>query len=91
MVLTTPKWSFAFSKQADKDFSKIAKTDQQKIVSYLEKHVGQNPRSVGKSLRGDLKQFWRYRVGSYRILCRLEDHQLVVLVVGVGHRKDVYE
>jgi mRNA interferase RelE/StbE len=47
-------------------------------------------RSLGKALRGPLGEFWRYRVGEYRIICELLDQQLRVLVVRVGGRKDIY-
>lgn len=53
--------------------------------------AAQNPRSTGKALQGaEFGEFWRYRVGDYRIICRLEDHRLVVLVVAVAHRRDAY-
>ncbi len=48
------------------------------------------PRAIGGPLKGELRDFWRYRVGDYRILAKLEDEQLLVLVVKVGHRSDVY-
>jgi mRNA interferase RelE/StbE len=49
-----------------------------------------HPRRLGKPLTGTLGDLWSYRVGDYRILCRIEDEILVVLVVGIGHRWDVY-
>jgi mRNA interferase RelE/StbE len=47
--------------------------------------------AFGKALRGDLKGFWRYRVKDYRILCRIEEHRVVVIVIAVGHRSSIYE
>ena len=49
-----------------------------------------DPTAFGKALRGDRKGFWRYRVKDYRILCRLENHRVVVVVIAVGHRSTVY-
>jgi mRNA interferase RelE/StbE len=49
-----------------------------------------DPRQAGSALLGDLSGYWRYRVGDYRVLCRIVDHELLVLVVEVGHRSDVY-
>lgn len=49
-----------------------------------------DPRSRGKALTGDMAGFWRYRVGDYRVICSIEDGALIVLVVDVGHRKDIY-
>ncbi|NLK46140.1 MAG: type II toxin-antitoxin system RelE/ParE family toxin [Treponema sp.] len=50
-----------------------------------------NPRAEGKALQGNYSGFWRYRVGDYRILCRIADEKLTVFVVKVAHRKDVYK
>jgi mRNA interferase RelE/StbE len=50
----------------------------------------EDARSLGKALRGPLGEFWRYRVGDYRIVCDLQDEKLRVLVVRIGNRKDVY-
>lgn len=51
----------------------------------------EHPRSIGEALKGqDLGKFWRYRVGDYRVICDIEDDRLVVLVVKVGHRREIY-
>ena len=65
---------------------------QKRIVIFMRERVegGSDPRSIGKPLRGEKAELWRYRVGDYRIVCRIEDAFLVVVVVRVGHRKDVY-
>ena len=49
-----------------------------------------NPRKSGRALKGDLGLFWRYRVGDYRIICQIEDETIMILVLSVGHRKEVY-
>jgi mRNA interferase RelE/StbE len=51
----------------------------------------ENPRSIGTALHGQrLGEFWKYRVGDYRLIARIEDDRLVILVIKVGHRRDVY-
>ena len=50
-----------------------------------------DPRQSGKSLKGELGEFWRFRVGDYRILCEIRDTELVILAAMIGHRRDVYE
>ena len=50
-----------------------------------------DPREIGKALSGDYSGLWRYRVGDYRIVCELKDKVFRVLVVRVGHRKDIYD
>lgn len=50
-----------------------------------------NPRSIGDALTGpDFGQYWRYRVGDYRIICEIQDKKVVVLVLRIGHRREVY-
>lgn len=49
-----------------------------------------NPRQFGKPLRGDMGEFWSYRVGEYRIVALIEDKTLVIVVISVGHRRDIY-
>ncbi len=49
-----------------------------------------NPRSTGKALQGNLSGYWRYRVGDYRVICQIHDAKLIILVIDLGHRKDVY-
>ena len=63
------------------------------ILRYLRQRIAtaENPRRFGHALTGDLKGLWRYRVGDYRIVASIEDAQFVVLVVTVGHRREVYE
>lgn len=58
----------------------------------MQGHVGllEDPRSVGRPLLGELTGFWRYRVGDYRVICDVRDEALIVLVVDVGHRREIY-
>ncbi|MDT0189149.1 type II toxin-antitoxin system RelE family toxin [Rothia terrae] len=51
----------------------------------------EDPRTVGKALTGELRGFWRYRIGDYRVICELIDDALIILAVEVGHRRDIYE
>jgi mRNA interferase RelE/StbE len=62
------------------------------LIDYLEQRViaRGNPRQFGKLLHGDKGEFWSYRVGDYRIISLIEDKKLVVVVVSVGHRRNVY-
>jgi mRNA interferase RelE/StbE len=52
--------------------------------------TAKDPRTLGKTLKGDKGELWRYRIGDYRAICRIEDERLVVLVLEVGHRKEIY-
>lgn len=80
-----------FSKKAIKQFSKLDQITQKLILNGLEKIEQSNdPRLHGKVLKGQLKTFWRYRVGKYRIITFIEDEKLIITVIEVGHRKDIY-
>jgi mRNA interferase RelE/StbE len=86
-------WTVEFSDEAERDFSKLDKPIQRRIYRYLNERIAQadDVRDYGKSLQHELSGLWRYRVGDYRILCRIEDQRLTVLVVEIGHRSNVYE
>ena len=85
-------WRVEVSKSAAKELKKIGKSNSLKVVSYLrEIEKLDNPRLRGKELKGNLRSFWRYRVGDYRVICEIKDGELVVLALRVGHRKNVYD
>ncbi|MGK7948767.1 MAG: type II toxin-antitoxin system RelE/ParE family toxin [Xenococcaceae cyanobacterium] len=85
-------WKIEWDSKALKEAKKLDRDARKKIVDYLEKRVlaSQNPYQFGKPLKGNKAGIWRYRVGNYRILCQIEDKALIVLVIAVGHRKDIY-
>lgn len=72
---------------------KLGTQAQRDIISYLDERTSGegDARRFGKGLKADLAGLWRYRVGDYRILCQIRNRKLLVLVVAVGHRRDVYE
>lgn len=86
-------WSIEWDDRARKELRKLDSSVQKEILSYLRIRIAgsENPRLFGQSLTGNKSGLWRYRVGNYRIICRIEDGTLVVFVIGVGHRKEVYE
>lgn len=86
-------WIYKFDERALKDLKKLDRQAQQDIIAYLDERIAGrlDPRRFGKGLRADLAGLWRYRVGAYRIICQIQDRELVVLVVSVGHRKNVYD
>lgn len=51
----------------------------------------EDPRRFGKALKGDNKGLWRYRIGSYRVICEIRDNELIVLAIDIGYRKNIYE
>lgn len=86
-------WTIEISDTAKQQLSKLDKPLSQRILKFLSQRLGKlhDPHSIGKTLHGSrLGEFWRYRVGDYRIICKIEDDYLVVLVLRIGHRREVY-
>ena len=92
-------WTVEYSERADDQLQRLDRNTSQRITDYMDR-VGllDDPRQRGRALRGsappegraDWAGHWRYRVGDYRIICRIEDAVLRVLVVQVGRRDQVY-
>lgn len=86
-------WTIEFDPRVEKELKKLGKAEAKRILDYLRDRVAvaDDPRQLGKSLKGELTEYWRYRVGDYRVICELQDQRLVVLALRIGHRKDVYK
>ena len=86
-------WRVEFDSDAARDLRKLGAVAQGSILRYLRQRIAtaENPRRFGKPLTGDLKGLWRYRVGDYRIVAEIEDDRFVVLIVILGHRREVYD
>jgi mRNA interferase RelE/StbE len=85
-------WIYRFDERALKELKKLGHSAQKDIVTYLDERVAgtEDPRRFGKGLKAELAGLWRYRIGDYRVLCQIKDRELLVLVVAVGHRKNIY-
>lgn len=82
-----------YSKKAQKQIRKLDKQTQRLLFSWIDKNLEgtNNPRLHGKGLTGDRANEWRYRVGDYRLICDIQDNQMVILALEVGHRRDIYK
>lgn len=85
-------WTVRYLASARKGVRKIASQDRRRIRQFLEQRLLQqtDPRDLGKALRGEYAQLWRYRVGNYRVICEIRDVELIVLVIRIAHRKNIY-
>ena len=90
--MSAATWRVEFDAAAAHELRRLGHQPQRLILTYLRTRIAtaEDPRRFGRPLTGDLKGLWRYRVGDYRIVARIEAHRLVVLVVTVGHRREVY-
>ena len=85
-------WTIEITRSAEKQIKKLDRTAQSAILRFLRERLqpAENPRQWGKPLHGEKGGLWRYRVGDYRLICDIQDEKITILVVRVGHRKDVY-
>lgn len=87
-------WKIEVDPAADRELSKLDRQAAKRILNFLHKRIApiDDPRSIGEALKGSqLGEFWKYRVGAYRVIVRIEDTVLLVLVLRIGHRKSVYK
>lgn len=86
-------WRIEFEDSARRELAKLDKSAAKRITSFLRERLSplDNPRSLGEALRGPkLGAFWKYRVGDYRVIARIDDGAIRILVLQVGHRREVY-
>ncbi|WP_299326484.1 type II toxin-antitoxin system RelE/ParE family toxin [uncultured Helicobacter sp.] len=83
---------FVYSKKAQKQFEKLDTITQKRIKNLTQELESlENPRSKGEALVGNLGGLWRYRVGDYRIICEINDNELLIYAIHIAHRKEVYQ
>ncbi|TLG77518.1 type II toxin-antitoxin system RelE family toxin [Culicoidibacter larvae] len=82
-----------FTKTAIKELKKLDKPQQALLMAWIKKNLQncENPRISGKALKGNKSAYWRYRIGSYRIITELVDERLLIIIINIGHRKDIYK
>jgi mRNA interferase RelE/StbE len=86
-------WKIELSESAERQIKKLDRQHSKRILKFLRDRVAHldDPRSLGKALQGpEFGELWRYRVGDFRIICKIEDGRLVVLVIRVGHPNEIY-
>lgn len=86
-------WTINISDIAEKQIKKLDKSTQKRILDYLNDRLEgcKNPHHFGEPLKGNKSGLWRYRVGDYRIICEIQEEKITVLVLAVGHRREVYK
>jgi mRNA interferase RelE/StbE len=86
-------WTIEFDPDARRELEKLDKAVSGRILKFLRERVAalDDPRRIGERLHGPLRQYWKYRVGDYRLICSLKDDKLVVLVLRIGHRREIYK
>jgi len=86
-------WQIEFDESAKKELAKLDRQVARRLIDFLKNRVLnlRDPRSVGQALRGStLGEFWKYRVGDFRIIASIQDDRMIVFVLRVGNRSDIY-
>ena len=86
-------WQIEFDESAKKELAKLDRQVARRLIDFLKNRVLnlRDPRSVGQALRGStLGEFWKYRVGDFRIIASIQDDRMIVLVLRLGNRSDIY-
>lgn len=84
-------WKIEFAESAAKTLGKLDKPVAKRIIKFLKERIIEDPKMIGDALKGNWAPMWRYRVGDYRIICDINEETVMVTVVKIGHRRDVYK
>ncbi|WP_454751496.1 type II toxin-antitoxin system RelE family toxin [Cupriavidus necator] len=86
-------WRIEITQTAEKQLAKLDRPVARRIVTFLRERVAASadPRSLGEALKGsELGEYWKYRVGDWRLICQIEDARITVVVLRLGNRRNVY-
>ena len=86
-------WTIKFTASAQRQLKRLDRAIALRVLDYLDDRVAplNNPRVLAKKLTGPTRGvYWRYRVGAVRVICDFQDEQLLILVIEIGHRREVY-
>lgn len=87
-------WKIEFERAAEKELRKLPRNVQIRIIRFLLERVAtlENPRVLGEALKGPtFGEFWKFRVGDYRLITSIQDERVTILVVRVGNRREIYK
>lgn len=85
-------WTIDYTQTARKQLKKLDKPVAKRVLDYMDDRVAkhEDPRALGKALTGVLGTLWRYRIGDFRAICQIQDGAARILVLQIGHRREVY-
>lgn len=86
-------WTLRFTETALKQLKKLDRQTSDLITRALDEKIAKSPdpHLFGKALTGEFKGYWRYRIGDYRVICELREKELIILVIALGHRREIYK
>jgi mRNA interferase RelE/StbE len=85
-------WKIDYTQTARRELKKLEKPVARRILDFMDGRIAklEDPRTLGKALSGPLGTLWRYRIGDYRLICEIQHQAVTVLVIRIGHRREVY-
>jgi mRNA interferase RelE/StbE len=86
-------WRVEFERAAARELDKLGPQSAERILRFLRDRIAplDDARSLGQALKGDrFGEFWGYRIGDYRVIARIDDAAMLILVLRIGHRREVY-
>ena len=83
-------YKVAYLNSVEEDLKKLDKTTVRKILNRIETYLAQDPKELGKPLKGEFQGYWRYRWGDYRVIYKISEREILILVLRISNRKDVY-
>ena len=83
-------YKVSYLDSVENDFKKLDRPTQKRIINKIENHLAKDPQHLGKVLTGQFKGFWRYRVGDFRIIYKIAESEILIIVSRIGHRKNIY-
>ena len=86
-------WKIEFDTKARDEFLRLDTSVKKRIIKFIDTRLlkSANPRKFGSPLKGHLSELWKYRVGDCRLVCKIEDNFLTILLVSIGHRSEIYK
>jgi mRNA interferase RelE/StbE len=83
-------YKVAYLNSVEEDLKKLDKTTVRKILNRIETYLACDPKELGKPLKGEFQGYWRYRWGDYRVIYKISEREILILVLHISNRKDVY-
>lgn len=83
-------YKVAYLDSVEEDLKRLDKTTAKKILNRIENYLAKDPKSLGRQLKGDFQGYWRYRWGDYRVIYKISEREILIIVLRISHRKEVY-
>lgn len=84
-------YKVVYSDQIEEDLKKLDKATIKKILNRIDNYLAKDPKGLGKALKGDFSGYWRYRWGDYRVVYKIAEKEILVIILRIAHRRSIYD